>query len=835
MEELTVLAMSGATTVLGLVVSDLWEQAKARDWRLFRRRGPGAPADGEAGEGTDRDAEQVVAELETAGRELVTARAAGDGATAAAIEEHWRERLLRTLRDDPAAVAELEEIVAAFGTPGTATYVIGGVNHGPAFQGSRILGDINVHVPRPPAPRPRPDQVPALTAAFVNRTADLSELDRWFGPPEPTAPGAPPRAAAPPVGIGVLHGLPGVGKTATAWHWAAGARERYPDGQLYVDFAALRGQSGGDVSEAVAMCLRGLGVADAYLPDSLQERAALFRTRTADRRLLVVLDDVGDPAQVRPLVPKGPGSTVLVTSTSGLGELALDGARILALKPLDPAGALRLLVEHGGERIAADRDAAARLVDLCGGLPVALRIVAGRLVTDPTLTAAAPAAELTDENHRLDALSLGGEHSMSAVLNPTYRLLPPDAARLYRHLGWYPCATHDVESAAAALDAAPAATAPLLRRLADDGLIERIADGRFRMHGLVRLHARERARAEEPPGAEAALVARVLTHHLVLTALADRAIREDRLRVADLGELLDGARNPFAAATGSAADPLAWLESRSADVLAVLRAGAARGGLDTPVWQLAEAYSVLFLHRRALGPWRESLELGAAAAAAAVAPAAEARLRSLLSRPLLDLGEDERARTALDTALACAEVAGDTVVSASVREFDGRYWDRHDPVRAVASYRASLELNTRAGEARGAAIATYFLGCAQDAAGEHVTALATLDDAHRMLTECRDPRMAARATAALGVVHDHLGDPGEAMRVLEDAATTLRAERATHYEARALVALADIAERTGLRRADVPGWLDRAAGIHEEGGSPLAPALRTRLRAWGDE
>ncbi|MFE6456223.1 NB-ARC domain-containing protein [Streptomyces cinereoruber] len=828
MEELAALATAGVTTVFGLVVSDLWEQAKARNWRLFRRRGSGTPADGDAGQDTGRDAERAVAELEAAGREVATARAAGDEATAAAIEERWRERLLRTLRDDPAAVTELQEIVAAFGTPGTVAYVNGGVNHGPVFQGSSVHGDINVYVPQPPAPRPRPDQVPALTAAFVNRTADLSELDRWFGPPAPSASGAPP-----PVGIGVLHGLPGVGKTATAWHWAAGTRERYPDGQLYVDFAALRGQSGGDVSEAVAMCLRGLGVLDTYMPASLQERAALFRTRTADRRLLVVLDDVGDPAQVRPLVPKGPGSAVLVTSTSALGELALDGARILALEPLDPAGALRLLAEHGGERIAADPDAAERLVDLCGGLPVALRIAAGRLATDPSLTAAALAGELADENRRLDALSLGEEHSMSAVLNPTYRLLPPDAARLYRCLGRYPCATFDVESAAAALDATPAATAPLLRRLAGDGLIERTADGRFRVHDLVRLHARERADAEEPPGAEAALVARVLTHHLLLTALADRAIREDRLRVADLGAFLTDAPNLFAGPAG--ADPLAWLKSRSADILAVLRAGAARGGLDTPVWQLAEAYSVLFLHQRALGPWRESLELGAAAAAAAVAPAAEARLRSLLSRPLLDLGEDERARAELDTALACAEVAGDTVVSASVREFDGRYWDRHDPARAVASYRASLELNTRAGETRGAAIATYFLGCAQDAAGEHTTALATLTAAHRMLTECRDRRMAARATAALGVVRDHLGDPEEAMRTLEDAATTLRAEEATHYEAQALVALADIAERTGLRRADVPGWLERAADIHEEGGSPLAPDLRARLRAGEEE
>jgi tetratricopeptide (TPR) repeat protein len=246
------------------------------------------------------------------------------------------------------------------------------------------------------------------------------------------------------------------------------------------------------------------------------------------------------------------------------------------------------------------------------------------------------------------------------------------------------------------------------------------------------------------------------------------------------------------------------------------------------VWQLAEAYTVLFLHQRALGPWRESLELGAAAAASAVAPAAEARLRSLLSRPLLDLGEDAHARAALDTALACAEVAGHQVLSASVREFDGRYWDRHDPARAVTAYRASLELNTGAGEARGAAIATYFLGCAQDAAGDHTTALTTLRAAHRMLTDCRDPRMAARATAALGVTLDHLGATEEAVRALEEAAGTLRSERATHYEAQALVALADIAERTGLRRDDVPGWLERAVEIHERGGSPLAPSLRER-------
>ncbi|MCX5389233.1 NB-ARC domain-containing protein [Streptomyces sp. NBC_00094] len=842
MEELAALAMAGVTTVFGLVVTDAWEQAKSRDWRLFGRRGSGG------------DAGQVAGELEEAGREAASARAAGDETEARAIEERWGDRLLQVLRDDPRAVAELQDLIAAFGPPTTTTYISGDVNHGPAFQGARIRGDMTFHVHQAPAPspvpsEPPPDQVPELTAAFVNRTADLGELDRWF--PRPGASTAA-GARAPRVGIGVLHGLPGVGKTATAWHWAASARERYPDGQLYVDFAALRGQSGGDVSEAVAMCLRSLGVTDDYMPRTLQERAALFRSRTAERRLLVVLDDVGQPAQVRPLVPKGPGSAVLVTSQSALGELALDGARTLALRPLDRDGALLLLAEGSDEEtVAADPAAAERLVELCGGLPVALRIVGARLRTDPGLTAAALARELADENRRLDGMSLGGAYSMSAVLNPTYRLLPAGAARLYRYLGWHPCRTYDVDTAAAALGATAADTAPLLGRLAEDGLIERTSDGRYRMHDLVRLHARERADAEEPPTGEATLVGRVLTHCLVRTALADRAIRADRLRVADLDALLAGVEDPFAAPEGNGSrpnapsgarpappsgrrtDPLSWLESRSADLLDVLRAGAAQDGLDTLVWQLAEAYTVLFLHQRALGPWRESLELGARAAARAVAPAAEARLRSLLSRPLLDLGEDERARAELDAALACAEIAGHTVLSASVREFDGRYWDRHDPARAVDAYRASLDLNIRAGEARGAGIATYFLGCAQDAAEEHTTALATLRAAHRMLSECRDPRMAARATAALGIAHDHLGDAEEAMRALEDAAGVLRAERATHYEAQALVALADIAERTGARRDEVPEWLDRAARVHEAGGSPLAPVLRERLRALG--
>ncbi len=164
--------------------------------------------------------------------------------------------------------------------------------------------------------------------------------------------------------------MPGVGKTAIACCWAEKARAQFPDGQIYVDYAMLRSRAGGDVSEAVAMCLRALGVDDAYIPKSLEERTSLFRSRTADRRVLVLLDDVNQPAQVRPLVPKGPGSAMLVTSNGKLSELAMDGARPVYLDPFDMDSGLRLLADRCGEAaVEAERHAAERLVGFCGGLP----------------------------------------------------------------------------------------------------------------------------------------------------------------------------------------------------------------------------------------------------------------------------------------------------------------------------------------------------------------------------------------------------------------------------------------------------------------------------------
>jgi tetratricopeptide (TPR) repeat protein len=479
--------------------------------------------------------------------------------------------------------------------------------------------------------------------------------------------------------------------------------------------------------------------------------------------------------------------------------------------------------------VAAERDAAERLVGFCAGLPKALQLVAARLLTSRRLTMTRLTEELADETRRLRGLSLRGEHSVSAVLDLTYRALPPDAARLYRVLGWLPGRAFDAGTAAVAGGLEVAEAEALLDVLEEAGLVDGTQDGRFRFHDLVRLHARERAAeaaGEQPEDGRRAVVERVATHYLVLTAFADRAVREDRLRIGNLADLLSEASDPFAAEGGP--DPLAWLEAERPAVLAVLREASGLG-LHKHVWQLAEGFTVLFLHRRYLGDWKESLELGADAAAEAVVPAAEARLRSLLSRPLMDLGEYDRARAELEKAVACAEVSAHTALNASVQEFFGRYWDRFDADHAMVAYRRSVELNIEAGEWRGVAIATYFLGCAQDAAGHHDQALDTLNRAHRDLLARDDRRMAARALAAIGAVHEHLGDSDTAMRVLGDAADALRAEKASHYEAQVLVLLADITERTGGGRETVREYLVRAHEIYETGGSPEAEKVRDRL------
>ncbi|MFB7631529.1 NB-ARC domain-containing protein [Streptomyces sp. NPDC056149] len=685
-----------------------------------------------------------------------------------------------------------------------------GMAHGPVIQAGVIEGGVRIEMHRPERPVPR--QVPAGSRQFVDREPVLAEIDGWVGDGG---------------GMAVLSGLPGVGKSATVRRWAQEERGRFPGGEFYVDFAELRAQAGGDVSAGVSRCLRALGVEDRYLPDSLGELTSMLRTLTADERVLMVLDDVTEPAQVRALLPSAPGSVVLATSQSKLGELLAEGARLMPLEPLSPEHGRQLLRRLcGAERIAADDEGAAeRIVASCGGLPVALQVAAARLVMHPGLSVAALADELADDRRRLDALRRGGERTVSAVFAVAYAGLPGPVARLYRLLGLHPGRRWDAASAAAAAGTTPERAAEQLDVLETASLVTVAADGRYEFHDLVRLHAREQAALEDDEPERTAVVARVVDHLLTRAAQADLAVMGRRMRIGEYTDRLSEADR--ATAFPGRQEALHWLDAWRGELLSAQQI-AADHGWHRRAWELAEALTALFLNRRYLNDWVRSGDLGARHAEADGNPAAEARLRALLSRPLMDRDELRRARAELETAVARADESGHTLLRASVREFYGRYWDRCDPARAVTVYEEAMVYYRAAGDERGIAIGRFFMGSALHAVGRTGEAQAALQDAYDAFLALDDRRMGARALAALGGMHRDLGRATQAVAALEEAAAMLRERGAVHYEAEVCETLAELAEERGDRE-QWRRFLTRALEIYEAGGGPRAVELRGRL------
>ncbi|MFJ8963278.1 tetratricopeptide repeat protein [Lentzea sp. NPDC102401] len=683
--------------------------------------------------------------------------------------------------------------------------VLSGVT-GSAVQAGSVTGDIVINQ-HPPAPRlVVPDQVPRTTPRFVNRVHEMTLMDSVA-----TGDGSSPQ-------ILLVSGMAGVGKSETVRKWVARQREAFPDGRLYVDLAMLRTQDGTAVGDGLADCLRALGVDEAQIPSTLAGRSSLFRTKMADCRRVVVLDDVTEPSHVAPFVPGAGGSVVVVTSNSKLVELTLDGATVVELAPLTAGEGVQLLSGLCGDgRIEADPQASAVLASACAGLPVALRVAAARLLARRHLTVAALAAELVNEERRLAGLSVGGEQVVSVVFDNSYRALDPDAAALYRVLGLLPFPHIAFDLVPELVGTSAERARELLDTLVEANLLdERVADW-FSFHDLVRLHARECALREEPPSRQTEVLDQALRHYLPRLCHADQAVMGNRLRVADHLALTDGTSNPYPEGDAGKRQAIDWMVAERANLLALLR-WAEREGRDDPVWQLAEALTALYLNRRYVDDWTESAEAGAFAARRANNPAAEARLRSVVSRAYTDLDDHDRAGQELRLAQEQADRAGDALLSASVWEFTGRHLDQTDPAAAVGAYQRAMEGSRIAGSDRGVALAMLFLARALHAAGEHVQALATMQQAHVALEAVGDSRMAGRALIGLGSLRHEAGQLREAQSDLERAVSWFTAAGITQYEAEARLALVDV---LGDTAAAVP-HLERVVEIRLAQGADVS-------------
>ncbi|AGS70199.1 AfsR/SARP family transcriptional regulator [Streptomyces collinus] len=402
----------------------------------------------------------------------------------------------------------------------------------------------------------RPAQLPASVPDFTGRSFFVSELSEVLA----SASEAEGRVMA----VSALAGIGGVGKTTLAVHVAHRARPAFPDGQLYVDLQGA-GPRPAEPETVLGSFLRALGTADSAIPDSLEERAALYRSVLDGRRVLVLLDNAKDAAQIRPLLPGTEGCAALVTSRVRMLDLA--GAHLVDLDVMSPDEALSLFTKIvGEERVAAEREAALDVVAACGFLPLALRIAASRLAARRTWTVSVLAAKLADERRRLDELQ-AGDLAVKATFELGYGQLEPAQARAFRLLGLADGPDMSLAAASAVLDLPPEDTEDLLESLVDTSLLESAAPGRYRFHDLVRLYARACAeRDEQPPSERAEAMSRLLDFYLA-SATRVYAIERPGDRTVDHLETTRRAAQEFV----DDARALDWLHAEAACILACVQ------------------------------------------------------------------------------------------------------------------------------------------------------------------------------------------------------------------------------------------------------------------------
>jgi DNA-binding SARP family transcriptional activator/tetratricopeptide (TPR) repeat protein len=473
---------------------------------------------------------------------------AGSGRQAAALEvyEQARRRLDDELGVRPGAGLAgaharvlRHDIPAAAPGPGTAESSAPAVRLGPPADALRA-----------PA-----FQLPPAVADFTGRSEQVTRLKALLAPGDD-------RSGVPVV---VISGPPGAGKTALMVRAGHVMRPYFPDGQLW---AQLDGASDrpSDPAGVLGELLRALGVHGSVIPADAEGRAALFRSRLADRRVLIVADDAASAAQVRPLLPGTAGCAVMVTSRAQLADLA--GAQHLPLGPLTEGEAAELLGRiAGADRIAAESAAAGELAAACGQLPLAVRIVGAKLAARPSALVASLAEAVAGERHRLDALQVG-DLSVRASLASGYQSLSPAARRAFRMLGLLgPC---DVaEWAVGALLGEPDASA-VVDELSDRSMLmiagnDQTGQARFRLHDLLRAYAREELESEPGPEMEAAL-GRVDDGWLQLASLASAALpRDPFFPFASHGRSQDVV--PGARARRLTAEPMAWFAAERLNLL----------------------------------------------------------------------------------------------------------------------------------------------------------------------------------------------------------------------------------------------------------------------------
>ena len=610
-----------------------------------------------------------------------------------------------------------------------------------------VIGSAGVADPAVPSFLPR--DVPG----FTGRESELDLLMRLAG-----------TGRAVVIAIG---GTAGVGKTALAVHAAHRLLPEFPDGYLYADLRGYtEGQDLAEPGEVLEVFLRRLGVPADEVPATVEERSGLLRQLLASRRILMVLDNARTEAQVRPMLPGAGESMVLVTSRSLLPGLEADERINLDVLTADEAVAM--LAGLAGAARAADEAAVAEVARLCGRLPLALRIAGQLLAAHPAWPVARLVQMLGGEQDRLAQLG-AGDLQVRAAFEISYRQLAEEDARLFRLLGLHPGPDFDVPAAAALADTEDEAAEPTLDRLAETYLVTEDTAGRFRMHDLLRLFARDTCQQTDTPADRDAAQARLVGHYVDLARFLDACL-DLRLRPATAQAAAQAGRS-----LPSPRQALAIFETERPNLLAILGLAAQRGW-DEQVERLSESMGDSLARLRDLDDLLTVRQAALAAALHAANTAAEGRALGNLGIAYRELRRFEEAITSFQQSLAVMRETGDRHGEGmALTNLGIAYRELRRFEEAITSFQQSLAVMRETGDRHGEGQALTNLGIAYRELRRFEEAITSFQQSLAIFYETGDRHGEGQTLTNLGIAYREL-------RRFEEAITSFQQSLAIFYE-----------------------------------------------------
>lgn len=674
-------------------------------------------------------------------------------------------------------------------------------------------------------------QLPADTRVFTGRTTELNKLLGLLLPPPDPGPTpsevTPPASAPSQAGLGLIaiDGMAGIGKSALAVHLAHRLAERFPDGHLFADLHGYtRGYPPRAPADVLDGFLRALGVMPEYVPEDLEQSAALYRSRLRGTRTLILLDNARSESQVRPLLPSTPECLVLITSRRRLK--GLDDAHSLSLELMPTADAVSLFRTVAGPgQIPAGDPALDEIINLCARLPLALRIAAALLRHRPAWRLDHLAGLLRGQRDRLAALS-DGERDLSAVFDLSYDALTGGTQQLYHRLGVHPGPDIDGYAAAAMIADDAAAASRGLEELVDHNLLSEPVPGRYRFHDLIRAHAQERAvrlgcnsptpdpspftspSAPQPsptPRSLDLVRTRLFDYYLSTAQAADRHLARRTTRYS-IPIAYPPRERPALETRGQAAE---WMRTELPNLAAYVEEALKQSKSEYVVALSAALHGYLYIE----GPWSYALNLHAKAAEAAESigdaygqatalhslgrvrrqvgdyiAGEQAQRRSLalyrqighaqgeanaldgLGRIFLLTGNYSSAVEAFDLALALLQQLGDLLGQAGALNGLGRVRRLlGDPAGAVEAHRRALDLCRTADDPISQATALNDLGRAHEQIGDLISADSAQQQALKLYLDTGHQLGQANVLRDQGRILRRAGKPGEAARAQERA------------------------------------------------------------------